>query len=315
MVKTLIKKVWYKRMWVYIVGSILFAFAIYLVIQGIRCNIAVKNGEVRLATYHAATTKLSYGNMTYVDSIPDGGVVDDKVILSMHGMFGGYDQGFDTCKDFRNDYRILAPSRFGYLGSDVMGGGTPSEQAAAYVELLDRLGIEKVYPLATSAGGTSAIRFALDYPERTAGLILYCSSMPLPKKPDKYPHYIGPPAFLCNNYAMFLFSPLFEPVMGMEQSTIYNMMPMNKRSTGAKIDASVSNTDMLKNFDAYPVEQLQVKTLILHAKDDKMAKYSDTENAVPRFPNSTFISFETGGHLMAGHGEEIKKAVADFILD
>ena len=42
------------------------------------------------------------------------------------------------------------------------------EEVQACVELLDKLGIDKVYLLATSAGGSIAIRFALDYPERTA---------------------------------------------------------------------------------------------------------------------------------------------------
>ncbi len=308
-----IRKVWYKRMWVYIGGGILLALAIYLIVQGIRCGIAVKDGEKRLATYNAVTADLSYGDMTYIDTIPDGVTDDAKVILSMHGIFGGYDQGYDTCKDFSNDYRILAPSRFGYLGSDVMGGGTPSEQAAAYVELLDSLGIDKVYPLATSAGGTAAIRFTLDYPERTEGLILYCSAMPYVEKPEKYMEYAGPPAFLCNDYTMFLISPLFDPIMGMEPSTIYSMLPCGDRKNGVVLDASVTNPDMARNFDSYPIESLQVPTLILHAKDDKMANYLDTEKAVPRFPNCTFISFESGGHLMAGHDEEIKKAVADFM--
>ena len=146
-----------------------------------------------------------------------------RIILSVHGIFGGYDQAYDTCKDFCSDYRIIAPSRFGYLGSDVSGDGTPAKQAEAYVELLDKLGIDKVYLLATSAGGSIAIRFALDYPERTRGLILYCSAMPLVEKPKKFAEYAGPPAFLCNNYAMFLLSPMFEPIMGMEPSTIYSM--------------------------------------------------------------------------------------------
>lgn len=303
------KKAWYKCMWIYIVVAILLVLAIYLLVQGIRCGIAVKESEKRLAAYDAKTVELSFGDMTYVDN------GEGEVILSIHGLFGGYDQGFDTCRDFSDDYRIISPSRFGYLGSDISGGGTPSEQAAAYVELLDKLGIDKVYPLATSAGGTAAIRFALDYPERTKGLILYCSSMPLPEKLEKHPQHIGPPDFLCNNYVMFLLSPFFEPIMGMAPSTIYSMMPISERSEGARLDSSISNTDMLKNFDDYPVEDLRVPTLIFHAKDDKMAKYSDTEKAVPRFPNCTFISFETGGHLMAGNGEEIKKALKTFIED
>ena len=124
--------------------------------------------------------------------------------------------------------------------------------------------------------------------------------------------YAGPPAFLCNDYAMFLFSPLFSPVMGMKPSTIYSMIPCGSRKNGVILDASVTNSDMARNFDSYPIEDLQVPTLIFQAKDDKLINYADTENAVKRFPNCTFLSFENGGHLMVGHEKEIKEAVFNF---
>ncbi len=279
---------------------------LYFLVQGIRLGFTLRNAALRLDTYHAQTAVLSYGNMTYVD---EG---EGEVILSIHGIFGGYDQAFDTARDLAATNRIIAPSRFGYLGSDVLGGGTPAEQAAAYVALLDQLGIDQVYLLGTSAGGTVAIRFALDYPERTKGLILYCCAPPLTEKPDSYLAYQGPPSFLVNNFAMFAISPLFEPIMGMEPSTIYGMLPVDQRSAGVEIDAAITNPDMARNFDDYPIGELQVPTLIFHAKDDKLVSYADMESAVDRFPNSTFISFETGGHLMVGHGEEIIKAVEDF---
>ncbi len=301
------RKVWYKRMWIYIVGGILLLLAAYLIVQGIRCSIAVKESKERLVAYGAETVQLSYGNMSYVDT------GEGETILSVHGIFGGYDQAYDTCKDFSSDYRIIAPSRFGYLGSDIMGDGTPAEQATAYVELLDKLGIDKVYLLATSAGGSVAIRFALDYPERTKGLILYCSAMPFTEKPEKYSEYVGPPAFFCNDFTMFLISPLFDPIMGMEPSTIYSMLPVGDRKNGVVLDASVTNLDMARNYDDYRIEELQVLTLVFHAKDDKLASYTDTEKAVKRFPNCTFIPFESGGHLIAGHGEKIKEAVSKFI--
>lgn len=301
------RKVWYKRMCIYIVGGVLLFLAVYSIVQGIRCNIAVKERKERLAAYSAETVNLSYGDMTFVD------VGEGPVILSVHGILGGYDQAYDTCKDFQSDYRIIAPSRFGYLGSDILGDGTPAKQAKAYAELLDLLGIDKVYVLATSAGGSVAIRFALDYPERTEGLILYCSAMPFREKPEKYMEYAGPPAFFCNDYAMFLISPLFEPIMGMEPSTIYSMLPVSDRKDGVVLDASVTNPDMARNFDDYPIENLQVPTLILHAKDDRLASYRDVENAISRFPNCTFLSFENGGHLMAGHEEEVKNAVTGFL--
>lgn len=303
------RKVWYKRMWIYIVGGVLLLLAAYLIVQGIRCSIAVKESKERLATYGAETVQLSYGNMSYVDT------GEGETILSVHGIFGGYDQAYDTCKDFSFDYRIIAPSRFGYLGSDILGKGTPAEQATAYVELLDKLGIDKVYLLATSAGGSVAIRFALDYPERTKGLILYCSAMPFTEKPEKYSEYAGPPAFLCNDFTMFLISPLFDSIMGMEPSTIYSMLPVGDRKNGVVLDASVTNLDMARNYDDYRIEELQVPTLVFHAKDDKLASYTDTEKAVKRFPNCIFIPFESGGHLIAGHGEEIKEAVSKFIRE
>ena len=303
------EKVWYKHMWVYITGGLVIILSLYLLVQGIRCHIAVDESHKRLAAYGAETAVLSYGAITYVDK------GEGEVILSVHGIFGGYDQAYETCKDFNSDYRIVAPSRFGYLGSDVLGSGAPAEQATAYAELLDKLEIEKVYVLATSAGGSVAIRFALDYPERTKGLILYCSAMPFTEKPEKYAEYAGPPEFLCNDYAMFLCSPFFEPMMGMESSTIYSMLPISNRKEGVILDASVNNPDMARNFDSYIIEDLKIPTLILHAKDDKVANYEQAEKAVSRFPNSTFISFETGGHLMVGNGEEIYRAVTEFIVN
>ena len=135
------------------------------------------------------------------------------------------------------------------------------------------------------------------------------------EKPEKYAEYAGPPPFLCNDYVMFLLSPMFEPIMGMEQSTIYSMLPINDRKVGVILDASVTNPDMARDFGEYPIEDLQVPTLIFHAKDDKLASYIETERAVARFPNCTFISFESGGHLLTGHAEEIKEAVSDFVED
>lgn len=294
-------------MGLYILLGVAAVIAIYLIIQGFGCNNAKKKGIERINSYNAKTAELSYGKMTYVDK------GEGDVILSVHGLFGGYDQAYDTVADFANDYRILAPSRFGYLGSDVLGDGTPAEQAKAFKELLDKLGIEKTYVLATSAGGSVAIRFALDYPERTKGLILYCSAMPLNEKPAKVNEYVGPPAFLCNDYAMFLMSPFFEPIMGMAPETIYSMMPIDQRKTGAVIDASKTNPDMERNFDDYKIEDLKMPTLILHAKDDKLANYQNVAKVNHRFPNCRLVTFETGGHLMAGNGEKIKEEVATFV--
>ena len=81
-------------MWSYIAGGVFLALAMYFVVQGIRCGMAVRESKDRLADYNVRTAALSYGDMTYVDS------GEGEVILSVHGIFGGYNQAYDTCKDF-----------------------------------------------------------------------------------------------------------------------------------------------------------------------------------------------------------------------
>ncbi len=294
-----------KKLMILLVASA--AIVVFLTVQYIRCSAAVEAGYARLETYHHKEIELSYGTMAYVD---EG---SGDVILSVHGLSGGYDQAFDTVANRIGANRVIAPSRFGYPGSDAPDNPSPKEQAKAFAELLDRLDIDKVYLLATSAGGTVAIRFALDYPERTNGLILYSSAAPLLERPESYAAYAGPPEFLCSNFGMWLVSPFFGPVMGMEPDVIHTMLPVSERREGMILDAKLANPDMARNYDEYPIEDLQVPTLIFHAKDDKMADYTLMEEAVGRFPDSTFITFETGGHLMEGHGEEIDAALDTFI--
>ena len=286
---------------------VILLLVIYLSLQRIRCSIAQRKSKERLSSLNAKTLSCSYGKMTYID---EG---KGEVILSIHGIFGGFDQAYETCKVFQEKYRILAPSRFGYLYSDIKGKGTPKEQAEAYLELINRKGIDKVFLLATSAGGTVAFRFALDYPERTKGLILFSSSLPYSEKPEKYPEYAGPPQFLCYDYAMFLICPLFQSIMGMDKSTIYGMLPIRERKKGVAIDAAITNIDMARNYDEYRIEDLKVPILILHSKDDKLASFESAKSVLHRFPRYQLVSFDKGGHLMVGHEKEVKEAVISFI--
>ena len=91
---------------------------------------------------------------------------------------GGYDLGFDVMGERTESYRVIAPSRFGYPGSDMPENATVDMQVEAFLEFLDKLGIEKTFITATSAGGTVAERFALMHPEKCKGLVLYCSGYP-----------------------------------------------------------------------------------------------------------------------------------------
>lgn len=58
--------------------------------------------------------------------------------------------------------------------------------------------------------------------------------------------------------------------------------------------------------------------LPFHARDDNMAKFSVpkgycVERSLHRYPRLSTLIFETGGHLMVGHSQEISEVVCDFI--
>ena len=294
-----------KMKWLFLVFLILII--LYLIVQGFRCSKGSKTAQDKLHSYQVKTANLSYGSMTYID---EG---QGEVILSVHGIFGGYDQAYDNIKNRESKNRLLAPSRFGYLGSAVKGTGTPADQSKAFNELLDSLEIDQVFVLATSAGGTPAIRFALDYPERVKGLILFCSAMPVNEKPDTYLEYQAPPEPLLSDYAMYLISPLMPALMGMPASTVETILPISERKTGVILDGKLTNPDMERNFDQYPIEELIPPVLILHSEDDPVASFKKVENVQHRFPNLTLVTFPDGGHMMTGHGEEIDIALENFM--
>lgn len=316
-----------------------------------RMKRALREADARLAAYGAESAVLSYGRMTYVDRMPVDENLGDKkpsdegsggkkldgkklcgkapsgkrpgekaaveALLSVHGLYGGYDQAFENVESFSSRYRIIAPSRFGYLGSSVKGEGTPREQAEAYAELLDRLEIERAFVLGASAGGTPAIRFALDFPERTKGLILYCSAAPWNERPARIPRLMGPPPIVNRDLPMWLAFPLYRRVYGMGADVVRGMLPLSRRKEGADLDARITNRDMAVRFEEYPIEELRVPVLLLHARDDRVAPFEapagQVEGSLHRYPNLEKKIFETGGHFMAGHSEEIDAAVLDFI--
>ncbi len=108
-----------------------------------------------------------YGNVEYTE----GGVGPN--VLVIHGGGGGYDQGEILARTvLGEEFRWIAPSRFGYLRSSLPEGATYDDQAHAYAKLLDHLKIEKVAVVALSAGGPSALLFALLHPERISSLTL-----------------------------------------------------------------------------------------------------------------------------------------------
>ncbi|MCO1657794.1 alpha/beta fold hydrolase [Pseudonocardia humida] len=97
---------------------------------------------------------------------------DGPVVLSVHAGAGGADQARLFADWLRPaGYRILSPSRPGYLGTPLDSGRTLEEQADLLVALLDELGVDRVGVFAASAGAPVAYAFAARHPDRVWGLV------------------------------------------------------------------------------------------------------------------------------------------------
>ena len=269
-----------------------------------------KTAMDRFFVYKAKANSInsSYGQISYID---EG---EGEPFLVFHGITGGYDQGFDVLSGCTADYRVIVPSRFGYPGSDMPKDATLDMQVEAFIELLDVIGIEKTFVVATSAGGAVAQRFALMYPERCKGLVLYCSGYPAAEKPTKPAEGMaGPPKAICNDFAMWMISPLFKPIMGMDRSVIKQIIPLKERRAGIVFDGDVVNKDHTDHYDNYDLKNIKVPVLIIHSEDDKLADSKKAKYWSKEIPDCTSVFFLGGGHLMTGNSEEINNVLDGFV--
>ncbi len=94
-------------------------------------------------------------------------------LLVLHGAPGGYDQALALAGPLAEQgFRVIAPSRPGFLRTPLPTGLLFEDQADAMAALLDALGIEKVAVLGFSSGAQVAARFAARHPGRTTALVL-----------------------------------------------------------------------------------------------------------------------------------------------
>lgn len=267
-----------------------------------------------------------YGDIEY----SQGGTGPD--VLVIHGSGGGFDQG-ELIQQIalQDQFRWLAPSRFGYLRSTFHEGATFDEQAHAYAWLLDQLGIERVAVVALSHGGPSALLFAALHPERVSSLtLLSCGVTAIAAEEQAQADQQGRMlARIFQNDVLYWgltkgFRRQVLTLMGVdatvvaglndEQRTLVNnvidyMNPVSLRSAGAAFD----------NLAALPgarIAAIQAPTLVVHAEDDTLQLYDNATFAAVTIPGARLLRFERGGHFVAiVEQTTVRQAVQDHILE
>ncbi len=286
--------------------------------------IAAANSRVSTATGTIAT---SFGALEYAD------VSSGTPLLMIHGTGGGYDQGLGFAAPLiAAGYRIVSPSRFGYLGSDFPPDPSTDNQADALVELLDHLGIERLAVAGGSAGALPAIAFAIRHPDRCKALIAVVPASYVPGRP-RTP---GPTGFAEAAMNAMLHSDfLFWAALGTardlmigtllatdpaviaaaspaEQARVHdilwNILPVSRRANGLLNDAALASNPLPMDF-----AKITAPTLAISLEDDRFGTAAAARYLASVVPGSKLVLYPTGGHIWAGHNEELFAEVARFV--
>jgi pimeloyl-ACP methyl ester carboxylesterase len=245
-------------------------------------------------------------------------------LLVVHGIFQNCVSGLFSVREIFRDRRIIAPSRFGYLGSSMPPDATPAAQADAFAALLDALNIRQIDVLGMSAGATSALQLALRHPERVKHLAVLVGNLP------------GSPTAIVQSswtrrvnrqfvmWALRTFAPSTTArlvaavpkefaISGDDvryvTEFIDSLFPMSPE--GYNFDLFVSNADVTN----YDLEAINVPTLIAHTQDDQLASHDASRRAAERIPGARFVSLESGGHLMLGQQKKNGDELAAFFAE
>lgn len=264
---------------------------------------------------------------------PDGDIEytvqgEGMPVLILHGAGGGFDFGLWSGRVFfKNNYKIISVSRFGYLRSPIPEDASIQKQAARYHLLLDHLNITKAVVVGTSAGGPSAIRFANDYPENCSGLILISAvSRPEPPGSGEPVHIRIIHLIQQSDYSYWLFSRLGQStildMMGIPKDVYEQFTPEQKQLAQEMLDvmhpmtlryAGTINDAVMLSGDEISAGNISCPVLIMHARDDALVNYTHALNAHEKIPQSRLVLFDTGGHAMLSQIVPVRENVTQLL--
>ncbi|SDY90394.1 alpha/beta fold hydrolase [Citreimonas salinaria] len=257
---------------------------------------------------------------------------DGPPLMMIHGTGGGFDQGLLFAYRLRDrGFRIVAPSRFGYLRSAFPDDASPAHQADILVELLDHLGIDRLAVAGGSAGALTAAEFALRHPDRCSHLVLLVPAANLTgRDPVEFTalQRVAVDLVLGSDAAFWSLSTLAprqmirtllatDPALLSQVAPderrraaliLDGLMPISRKADGLRTDARWAGAP---SSTAY--QDIAVPTLILSCEDDLFGTAATARLLAERIPRARLIVWPEGGHIWLGRDADVAQEIVAFV--
>lgn len=279
------------------------------------------------------TTRTILGAVQHTDS------GTGRALLALHGGMGGYDQSWLLARALLGDtpgYRTLGLSRPGYLGTAQSLGRTPEAQADLYASLLNALGIERILVAAVSAGGPSAIQFALRHPDRCEGLILVSAATGTLETAAEFQARLRKLSWISRVPGLIpllrrraMRDPLANAMRGITNRNLAAQtlahaaagpllsaaLRSSLTQTAGRLRGTIMDTRHYQTMPTPPSEKITVPVLVIHGDADPVVPVSHARRLLAA-PRSKALILPDAGHMaLFSHLDDIRSVVDDFLAN
>ena len=251
-------------------------------------------------------------------------VGEGPAVLLVHGAGGGFDQTLDAAQELAaRGFRVVAPSRFGYLRTPQRSDATPAAQADAHACLLDALKIPRAAVIGVSAGAPSSMQFALRHGSRTTALVLL---VPMAYAPGFKPAGTGwlieqgiGSDFLFwllargSSHRMLGTPPAIVGRADAAEKARFERLALQPLPVSERREGLLNDLAVVTHLQRYDLEHIGVPTLVVSARDDLWGTYESAVYTAQHIPGARFLGLPDGGHLWVGRHREVMGEIAGFL--
>jgi 2-hydroxy-6-oxonona-2,4-dienedioate hydrolase len=270
------------------------------------------------------TVKTADWNIHYTES----GDPAARTVVLLHGS----GPGATGWSNYKANIAALA-ERFHVVAPDMPGWGASDpatrdrqDHAAAAVQLLDVLGIDKAAFVGNSMGGITTLRLATEYPGRVSHVITMGPGSGL------QPKLFSPAGGLSEGMKVLVEA--YRDPSPASMKRLVEVMTYDSERFGTdelaaeRAEGAQSHPEHLSNylegfsqggpipkwFRLEDLTQVQIPTLLIHGRDDRVVSFENSLLLLSHIPNSRLVLLNRCGHwAQVEHADEFNRLVTDFI--